>query len=130
MPLLNYAGSRPDGSCTLRSGETAVGSNFGGQSSFATHALAYERNVVVVPDGDLPSEAAEVARIVRQSRAVTVDYEVRGLAKKMGAADKVGASWAVIFDGEDARRRVARVRNMKTGEQAEVSWQELPERLA
>ena len=53
MPLLNYAGMRPDGSRTLRKGETPVGSNFFGQSSFATHALTYERNVVVVPD-DLP----------------------------------------------------------------------------
>ena len=53
MPLLNYAGARSDGSRTLRGSDAAVGSNFFGQSSFATHAITYERNVVLVPD-DLP----------------------------------------------------------------------------
>lgn len=55
MPLLNYAGMRTDGSKALRCEGVAVGSNFFGQSSFATHALTYERNVVKVPD-DLPLE--------------------------------------------------------------------------
>jgi aryl-alcohol dehydrogenase len=49
MPL-NFAGVRPDGSSTLRSGETVLGGEFFGQSSFATHAIAHERNVVRVPD--------------------------------------------------------------------------------
>ena len=55
MPLLNYAGMRPDGSKALHDGDTDVGSNFFGQSSFATYALTYERNLVKVPD-DLPLE--------------------------------------------------------------------------
>ena len=40
MPALNYIGMRPDGSKALKQGETAVSSNFFGQSSFATYALA------------------------------------------------------------------------------------------
>jgi len=36
MPLLNYAGMRPDGSKAIKCDEIAVGSNFFGQSSFAT----------------------------------------------------------------------------------------------
>jgi len=55
MPLLNYIGMRPDGTKTLKCEGEAVGSNFFGQSSFASHALTYERNVVKVPD-DLPLE--------------------------------------------------------------------------
>jgi aryl-alcohol dehydrogenase len=55
MPLLNYAGMRPDGSRTLREDAGPVGSNFFGQSSFASHAITYERNVVKVGD-DLPLE--------------------------------------------------------------------------
>ena len=55
MPLLNYIGMRPDGSKALHEGETPIASNFFGQSSFGTHALTYERNVVKVPD-DLPLE--------------------------------------------------------------------------
>jgi aryl-alcohol dehydrogenase len=53
MPMLNYIGMRPDGSKALRQGDEAVSSNFFGQSSFATHALAYERNAVKLPD-DIP----------------------------------------------------------------------------
>ncbi len=37
---LNFAGVRPDGSSTLHSGTTVLGSEFFGQSSFATHAIA------------------------------------------------------------------------------------------
>src|ERR1019366_7069880 len=55
MPMLNYIGMRPDGSKAIRQGETAVSSNFFGQSSFATYALAYERNVLQLP-GDIPFE--------------------------------------------------------------------------
>ncbi|HLJ04079.1 MAG TPA: NAD(P)-dependent alcohol dehydrogenase [Solirubrobacteraceae bacterium] len=46
----NGIGTRPDGSSTMRrQGSTVYGSYFG-QSSFASHALAYESNVVVVGD--------------------------------------------------------------------------------
>ncbi len=55
MPLLNYAGMRPDGTKALRCESVPVASNFFGQSSFATHALTYERNLVIVP-ADLPLE--------------------------------------------------------------------------
>ncbi|MEJ0026329.1 MAG: NAD(P)-dependent alcohol dehydrogenase [Rhizomicrobium sp.] len=55
MPQLNYAGRRPDGSMALHAAQSDVASNFFGQSSFATHCLAYERNVVKIP-ADLPLE--------------------------------------------------------------------------
>lgn len=45
---LNASGTRPDGSTTLRADGRPVYGSFFGQSSFATHALAYEDNVVVV----------------------------------------------------------------------------------
>ena len=57
FPLLNLAGTRADGSSTLREGDQPVSGNFFGQSSFATHALAHERNVVKVPDA-MPLELA------------------------------------------------------------------------
>jgi aryl-alcohol dehydrogenase len=57
MPALNYIGMRPDGSKAIRQGDVAVSSNFFGQSSFATYALAYERNVLKLPD-DIPFELA------------------------------------------------------------------------
>lgn len=49
---LNAIGVRPDGSSTMALGDTVIHGNFFGQSSFATHALAYASNTVKV-DSDL-----------------------------------------------------------------------------
>jgi aryl-alcohol dehydrogenase len=52
----NFAGRRPDdGTSPLSSDGDAVSGRFFGQSSFATHAIATERNVVPVPE-DAPLE--------------------------------------------------------------------------
>jgi len=57
---LNVGGSRPDGSKTLHTmAGTEVSGSFFGQSSFATHALAYERNLVKVP-ADVPDEVFQL----------------------------------------------------------------------
>ena len=45
---LNVSGVRPDGSTTMHADGRPVYGSFFGQSSFATHSLAYEDNVVVV----------------------------------------------------------------------------------
>jgi aryl-alcohol dehydrogenase len=47
-PALNYAARRKDGSKAFHEGETPIGSNFFGQSSFSTHALVYESNAIKV----------------------------------------------------------------------------------
>jgi aryl-alcohol dehydrogenase len=52
---LNFGGRRADGSSPIRSNGEMINSMFGGQSSFATHALVSERTVTKVPDG-LPFE--------------------------------------------------------------------------
>lgn len=44
----NFAGFRQDGSVALHKGSEAIHSNFFGQSTFASHALATERNLVKV----------------------------------------------------------------------------------
>jgi len=46
----NWIGTRPDGSPTVFADGAPMNANFFGQSSFATHAIAHERNVVRVPD--------------------------------------------------------------------------------
>jgi aryl-alcohol dehydrogenase len=46
---LNFGGGRLDGSKALRRGGRAISSHFFGQSSFATQAIANQRNVVKVP---------------------------------------------------------------------------------
>ncbi len=48
-PLLNFCGTRPDGSATLQDAAgDALGGVFFGQSSFATHALSSPRNSIKV----------------------------------------------------------------------------------
>lgn len=46
----NLGGVRPDGTSPISKGGTEIGGNFFGQSSFATHSIATERNVVKLPD--------------------------------------------------------------------------------
>jgi histidyl-tRNA synthetase len=87
-------------------------------------------DVVVLPDGDLQLEAAEVGRICRAVRSVSVDYEPKSLRAKMRSANKLGARWVVLFDAEQAGRRVANLREMSSGTQEELDWVELPTRLA
>ena len=43
-----FGGARPDGTTGISKGDEMIHGSFFGQSSFATHALAYERNVVKV----------------------------------------------------------------------------------
>jgi aryl-alcohol dehydrogenase len=52
---LMMAGNRPDGTTSLTSKQGEIGSFFFGQSSFATHCVAYARNVVKV-SRDAPLE--------------------------------------------------------------------------
>ena len=87
-------------------------------------------DVLVLPDGDLAVEAADVARRCRAVRSVAVDYEPKSLRAKMRSANKLGAKWVVLLSAEDAAREVAQLRDMTSGDQAEVSWVELPGRLA
>ena len=86
--------------------------------------------VLVLPDGDLAVDAAEVARICRAVRSVAVDYEPKSLRAKMKSANKLGAKWVVLLTPEDARRRTAQLRDMSSGNQTELAWTEMPTRLA
>jgi histidyl-tRNA synthetase len=82
--------------------------------------------VLVLPDGDdLAIAGAEVARIARAGTSVATDFSQRSLRAKMRAAGRSGARWAIIFDADEAARRVVQLRDMVSGEQQEVSWDEL-----
>lgn len=54
-PKMCFGGERPDGSITLGGSQAPVHGSFFGQSSFATHAIANERNAIRI-DKDLPLE--------------------------------------------------------------------------
>jgi histidyl-tRNA synthetase len=59
-----------------------------------------------------------------------VDYEAKSLSAKMRSAAKLGARWVVLLSADEAARRTARLRDMASGDQAEVAWDQLPERLS
>jgi histidyl-tRNA synthetase len=86
--------------------------------------------LLVVPGGgELTVAAAEVARIARVAVSTAADYSARSLRAKMRAAGKAGYRWVALLDEGEAARRVVQLRDMVTGEQREVGWDELPERL-
>jgi histidyl-tRNA synthetase len=92
--------------------------------------VAPAAEVLVLPEGNLAVEAATVARACRAVRSVAVDYEPKSLRAKMRSANRLGARWVVLVSPEDAARRVAQLRDMTSGEQSEVAWDELPTKLA
>ncbi len=133
------AGGRYDGLADALGWETTPGVGFAGGLDRVTQLMASEgeevipqpaAEVIVLPDGELDAEAAEIARLTRGVRSVAVDYSHRSLRAKMGTADKLGARWALLFNGEDAKRRAARLRDLASGEQVEVRWEELADKLS
>src|SRR5438270_5019127 len=125
------SGGRYDGLAETEGWPSTPGVGFAGGLDRVTELMASEgeevvpepaAEVIVLPDGDLVAEAAEIARLIRVVRSAAVDYEPRSLRAKMRAADKVGAQWAVLFNLDEAKRRVAQLRDMRSGEQREGMW--------
>lgn len=86
-------------------------------------------DVLVLPDGDLALEAAEVARICRTVRSTAVDYELKSYTAKVKAAIKLGARFVVVLTPANAPRRIARLRDLTNDKQTDVPWVELPTQL-
>ncbi len=133
------SGGRYDGLAEAEGWPSTPGVGFAGGLDRVTDLMAAAgtevatrppADVLVLPDGDLAVEAAEVARLLRAVRPVAVDYESKSLAAKMRAANKLGAKWVVLLTPDDAKRHAAQIRDMTTGEQEELAWTELPTRLA
>lgn len=120
----NFSGGRADGSATIMMEGNQIGGNFFGQSSFATHAIAHQRNVVKVPDSaaELPLErlAPLGCGLMTGAGAVLRSMEVRkglpiaifgvgtvGLAAVM-AAKIAGANPIIAVDVHDSRLATAK----------------------
>ncbi len=131
------SGGRYDGLAEAEGWPATPGVGFAGGVDRVTELMPIDSipvrppaDVLVIPDGDLAVEAAEVARICRAVRAVAVDYAPKSLKAKMRSANKLGARWVVLLTPDEAKRRVAQLRDMSSGEQTELPWVELPTRLA
>ena len=117
---LNASGVRPDGSTTMRADGRPVYGSFFGQSSFATHSLAYEDNVVVV-GGDIDLTVAapfgcgvqtgagtvmNVLELDERSSLVVFGAGGVGLPAVM-AARALGVATIVVVDPVLGRRQLA-----------------------
>src|SRR6476620_1182413 len=117
---LNAIGSRPDGSTPLHSNGDPIYGNFFGQSSFASHAISYVDNLVVVDeDVDLSlaaplgcgvqTGAGAVLNVLRpevDSSFVVFGAGAVGLSAVM-AAKSLGVRTIVAVDPVSARRDLA-----------------------
>jgi aryl-alcohol dehydrogenase len=82
---------RPDGTKAIHQGAVDVSSNFFGQSSFATYALTYERNVLKLPN-DIPFELAAPLGCGVQTGAGGI---IKALAAKPGSSVLITGGGAV-----------------------------------
>ncbi|WP_330455668.1 NAD(P)-dependent alcohol dehydrogenase [Streptomyces sp. NBC_00820] len=118
----NFGGSRLDGTNALRAGDEEIHGHFFGQSSFATHALATERNVVRIDDEDIPLEllgplgcglqtgagaVLNTLKVAAGSSVVVIGTGTVGLAAVM-AAKVAGAGSVIAVDIVDERLELAR----------------------
>lgn len=120
----NWTGTRADGTPTMFVGGAPMNANFFGQSSFATHAIAHQRNVVRVPDSAAHLPLEQLAPIgcglMTGAGAVLRSMKVRsglpivvfgtgtvGMAAIV-AAKVAGADPIVAVDVNDERLALAR----------------------
>jgi aryl-alcohol dehydrogenase len=117
---LNAIGSRPDGSTTMRRGGSPVYGSFFGQSSFASHALAYESNLVVVGDHvdltlaaplgcGVQTGAGAVLNVLRpENEASLVVFGAGGVGlSALMVAKAAGVGTIIAVDPVAVRREVA-----------------------
>lgn len=119
----NLTGVRPDGSPTASINGTPVHAQFFGQSSFATHAIATDRNVIKVPESAASLPLSRLAPLgcglmtgagailrslkVRKGRPVAIfGAGTVGIAAIM-AARIAGADPIIAVDTNDARLELA-----------------------
>jgi len=80
----------------------------------------------VLPAGSgLDAEAARVGRQCRSEVPTVVDFSRRSLGAKMRAAGRTGSRWVAIMAADEAQRQVVQLRDMRSGEQREVPWDQL-----
>ncbi|MEP4784687.1 MAG: NAD(P)-dependent alcohol dehydrogenase [Erythrobacter sp.] len=120
FPALNMSGKRSDGSRPLSNEDGELEGNFFGQSSFATHCLTYESNVVKVADGiavelagplgcGIQTGAGSILNSLDVERASTVIIFGGGPVGQSAvmAAKMRGCSTVILVEPQAARRDFA-----------------------
>jgi len=86
--------------------------------------------VLIIPMDDCLDKAIEVASQLRNNDINTQVYlEEAKTAKKFSYADKLGIPYVIIIGEEEIKNNTFTLKNMKTGEQVSVDFEELINRL-
>ncbi|MGH7862074.1 MAG: His/Gly/Thr/Pro-type tRNA ligase C-terminal domain-containing protein, partial [Candidatus Dormibacteraceae bacterium] len=85
--------------------------------------------LVLIEEGVASGAGAEVARRARQRVAAAADASPRSLKAKMRSASRAGVRWVALIAAGDVEGRRLRLRDMVSGEQRELGWDQLPEVL-
>ncbi len=92
---------------------------------------AAERPVAVIPVGSLAETVAlQVTHALRKAGFIADLGYSGNLSKRMKRANKLNARFAVILGDDELARKAAMLRDLDSGEQAEVPLLELRDRLA
>ncbi|MBD3414843.1 MAG: histidine--tRNA ligase [Candidatus Aminicenantes bacterium] len=107
-------------------------------------AMGMERLVSVMPDkkdsekflyivhmGEKSKKVAlELAKYFRDNGVECVlEYKERKLRKQMSRADKLNAAWSLVVGEEEIKKKKYQLKDMKTGNQIEVTKQEALKRM-
>jgi histidyl-tRNA synthetase len=86
--------------------------------------------VALVPIGEIGETIALRLAEDLRNRGFTIDVGYSGnLARRLRRANKIGALAAILLGEDELARGAVTLRNLGTGEQAEVSLAELPAQL-
>ena len=81
---------------------------------------------MVVPFGDVIGYAIKVAERLRsKGKRVELSYKKGGLKKQLDLANRLGASYAVIVGEDEKRENFVTLKDMNTGQQRKVPFDEL-----
>lgn len=129
------AGGRYDGLIETMGGPSTPGIGWAAGverlSMLVQNVPAAPRPFVIVPVGT-DAEAMTLALTDKLRRAgLVVELGYRGnVSKRMKAANKLNARAAILIGDEELKRNAATVRDLDSGEQAEVPLEALTDRLA
>lgn len=87
--------------------------------------IASSSKVIIIPMGDFVDYSIEVANSLRANDInCEIYFEDGKVKKKFGYADKLGVSYAIIIGEEEKEKSLVSVKNLKTGEQTQVTLEE------
>jgi len=118
---------------------------FGGPDICGTgFAMGMERLLSLIPDNEEPEKflylihmgeeakktGMKLAKYFRENGMECIlEYKDRKLKKQMSRADKLKAAWSLVIGEEEVKKKRYQLKDMKTGEQKEVTKEEALKRM-